>query len=190
MFDGTGALSDFFVSYFSKFAEAVATVAPDDLLIATDVVGGVVGTGRKVIVVGNGGSAAVASHVAVDLTKAAGIRAVTFHDPGLITCLANDYEYERGVAEAIKSYADDGDVAILISSSGCSENILNGAIAASELGLSVVTFSGFEATNPLRSMGEVNFWVDSSDYNVVETTHQIWLLAVVDCLIDRSVVTT
>ncbi|HCV36384.1 MAG TPA: phosphoheptose isomerase [Acidimicrobiaceae bacterium] len=183
-------MSDFFSSYFSGLAEALVSVAPDDLLAATDLVERVGGSGRKVIIVGNGGSAAIASHVAVDLTKAAGVRAVTFHDPGLITCYANDYGYENWVAEAIGSYADEGDAAILISSSGCSENIVNGSITATELGLPVITFSGFEATNPLRSMGEVNFWVDSSDYNVVETTHQIWLLAVVDCLIDRSVVTT
>ena len=90
----------------------------------------------------------------------------------------------------MRSYADKGDVAILISSSGCSDNILNGAAAASELGMSVITFSGFDATNPLRSAGEVNFWVDSSCYNVVETTHQVWLLAMVDYLIDRSAVPT
>ena len=94
------------------------------------------------------------------------------------------------MAEAIESYADEGDAVILINSSGCSENIVNGSITASELGLPVITFSGFENTNPLRSMGEVSFWVDSSNYNVVEMTHQIWLLAMVDYLIDRSVIPT
>lgn len=183
-------MSDFFESYLSGLAQASISVASDDLLAAADLLDRVGGSGRKVIIVGNGGSAAIASHVAVDLTKAAGIRAVTFHDPGLITCYANDYGYENWVAEAIKSYADEGDAVILISSSGCSENIVNGSITASELGLPVITFSGFENTNPLRSMGEVSFWVDSSNYNVVEMTHQIWLLAMVDYLIDRSVIPT
>ena len=143
---------------------------------------------KKVIISVNFGSASLASHVAVDLTKAGGRRAVTFHDPGLITCYANDYGYGNWVAEAMRSYADEGDVAILISSSGCSDNILNGAATASELGLPVITFSGFDATNPLRSAGEVNFWVDSSCYNVVATPHQVWLLAMVDYLIARSAV--
>ena len=181
-------MSDYFSTYFSGLAETVASVASDDLVAAAGIIDGVAGSGRKVILVGNGGSAAIASHVAVDLTKAVGRRAVTFHDPALITCYANDHGYGNWVAEAMRSYADEGDVAILISSSGCSDNILNGAAAASELGLSVITFSGFDATNPLRSAGEVNFWVDSSCYNVVETTHQVWLLAMVDYLIDRSAV--
>ena len=48
-------------------------------------------SGKKVIVVGNGGSAAMASHVAVDLTKAACIRAVAFNDADLLTCFSKDY---------------------------------------------------------------------------------------------------
>ena len=128
----------------------------------------------------------MASHTAVDLTNAAGRRALTFHDPGLITCLANDYGYGQWVAKALDLHADEGDTAILISSSGQSENILNGAERASEIGLSVLTLSGFSASNPLRSMGDVNLWANSSTYNSVEITHQVWLLAIVDCLIERD----
>lgn len=69
---------------------------------------------------------------------------------------------------------------MLISSSGKSPNILNGARRARVMGLKMLTFSGFSAENPLRSLGDVNFWADSSDYNVVEMTHHIWLLALVD----------
>ena len=65
-------MSDYFSTYFSGLAETVASVASDDLVAAADIIDGVAGSGRKVILVGNGGSAAIASHVAVDLTKAAG----------------------------------------------------------------------------------------------------------------------
>ena len=74
-------------------------------------------SGNKVLIVGNGGSAAMASHVSVDLTKQAGIRTVNFNEADLITCFANDYGYENWVKKAIEFYGDEGDVAILISSS-------------------------------------------------------------------------
>ena len=64
----------------------------------------------KVILAGNGGSAALASHVSVDLTKAAGIRATNFNEADLITCFANDYGYENWLAEAIRSFAKKDDL--------------------------------------------------------------------------------
>ena len=90
--------------------------------------------GKKAIVVGNGGSAAMASHVTVDFTKAAGMRAVNFNEADLLTCFANDYGYENWVASALELYADSGDLAIMISSSGKSPNILNGAQMAKSIG--------------------------------------------------------
>ena len=141
---------------------------------------------KKVIVVGNGGSAAMASHVSVDLTKAAKIRAVNFNEADLITCFANDYGYENWITNALEAYADKGDVLIVISSSGQSKNILNAAITAKSLGLSVVTLSGFKPDNPLRNLGDYNLYVNSSNYNYVEMIHHIWLLSIVDHLIEKS----
>ena len=142
--------------------------------------------GGKVILAGNGGSAAMASHCAVDFTKVGGIRAINFNEADLITCFANDYGYERWVEKALESYADAGDCVILISSSGKSPNIVNAARAAKARGLEVVTFTGFEAGNPLRAEGALNFWVNSRSYNVIEMTHHIWLLAVCDLLADGA----
>lgn len=136
--------------------------------------------GSKIIVAGNGGSAAIASHVSVDLTKFAGARAINFNEANLITCLANDYGYERWLEKAIEFYAGKNDVVILISSSGESMNIVNGARKAKKMGLSVITFSGFLSDNKLKKLGEINFWVNSKQYNVVEIVHLSWLLAVVD----------
>lgn len=136
--------------------------------------------GKKVIIIGNGGSAAIASHVAVDLTKTSGIRAITFNDVDLLTCFGNDYGYEHWVEEALKSYADQKDLVILISSSGKSPNIVNAGIMLAKMNIRFITFSGFEENNPLRGLGTINFWVDSNQYNYVEMTHQAWLLAIVD----------
>ena len=53
------------------------------------------------------------------------------------------------------------------------------------MGLNVITLSGFLPNNPLRKLGDVNLWVDSKAYNVVEMTHNIWLLSVVDYIIEN-----
>jgi len=142
--------------------------------------------GKKIIFAGNGGSAAMASHCAVDLTKNAGVRAINFNEADLITCFANDYGYERWVEKAIDFYADKGDLIVLISSSGSSSNIIKAAKLAKELDLKVVTFSGFDNTNDLKKEGNINFWVDSKAYNVIEMTHHIWILAVVDLIIGSA----
>ena len=143
--------------------------------------------GKKIIIVGNGGSAAIASHFSVDITKNAGIRCVNFNEPGLITCFSNDYGYENWVAKAVEFYGDEGDVLIAISSSGRSRNIMNGCKAAREKRFSsVITFSGFESDNPFRQLGDINLWVDSKAYNFVENIHQLWLLAVVDLIIGKA----
>lgn len=140
-------------------------------------------TGKKIIVIGNGGSAAMASHVAVDLTKAAGCRAITFNEADLLTCFANDYGYEYWVEKALNFYADKEDIIILISSSGTSKNILNGANWAKKNGNVVITLSGFDPNNPLRKTGHINLWVDSKGYNIIEMTHHIWLVSIVDYLV-------
>ena len=142
--------------------------------------------GRKVIIAGNGGSAAIASHCAVDFTKNAGIRCVNFNEADLITCLANDYGYDRWLAKALELYADDGDLVVLISSSGRSANIVRAAEHTVGRRLGLVTLSGFAADNPLRALGGLNLWVDSRAYNIVEMTHHIWLLAVCDLIIGAA----
>ena len=142
--------------------------------------------GKKVIIAGNGGSAAMASHVAVDFTKQAGIRTVNFNEPDLITCFANDYGYERWIAKAVEFYGDEGDMVILISSSGNSENIVNAAKTAKSMGMTVITFTGFKSDNLLNQNGHLNFWLDSKAYNIIENTHQIWLLMVCDLIIGKA----
>ena len=138
---------------------------------------------NKVIICGNGGSAATSSHVAVDFTKAAGIRAVNFNEADLLTCFANDYGYEKVFEKSVEFYGDPGDLLILISSSGSSVNVLNAAKPARKLGLKIITFSGFDSENPLRQLGDLNFWVNSKAYNIVEMTHHILLLSLADYII-------
>ena len=176
----------YFSKYFETIGQKLNSIDSAQLEKAASMVWTAHQSGKKIIVVGNGGSAAMASHVAVDFTKAAGIRAINFNEADLITCFANDYGYEYWVAKALEAYADPGDLAILISSSGKSSNILNGAGKAKKMGMSVITVSGFLSDNPLRKLGEVNLWVSSSEYNIVEMTHHVWLVAIIDYLIETK----
>jgi D-sedoheptulose 7-phosphate isomerase len=137
-------------------------------------------TGSKIIIAGNGGSAAIASHLSVDFTKYAKIRAVNFNEADLITCFANDYGYENWIKEALVAYCDPADIIILISSSGRSSNMLTAANWAKQENISLITATGFAEDNPLRLLGDVNVWVNSNNYNVIEMAHHIWLLGVVE----------
>jgi D-sedoheptulose 7-phosphate isomerase len=142
--------------------------------------------GNKLIMAGNGASATIASHAATDFTKQVKVRSLCFTDASLITAFGNDYGYENWVAEAIKSYYKNGDVVILISSSGSSKNIVNAAKKAKQLNLRVVTFSGFTEDNSLRQIGDLNFWLPSKAYNIIENTHSIWITTVVDMILGKA----
>jgi D-sedoheptulose 7-phosphate isomerase len=179
--------SNTFISdYFSEIYKNICDIDQSNLDSIIQRLKFVSNNNGKVIVVGNGGSAAIASHVSVDLTKAAGIRAINFNESDLLTCFANDYGYEHWVAMALHFYADPGDVVILISSSGTSANMLNGAAKSQSMNLHTITCTGFKDDNPLRGLGEINLWVNSAEYNIVETVHQTWLLAVVDHIAQSS----
>lgn len=171
---------EFFDRYFRELGRRLHDASAESLSTLCQTLAGAGQRGRKIIIAGNGASAAIASHVSVDLTKAGGIRTVNFNEADLITCFGNDYGYENWIAKAVEFYGDAGDVAVFISSSGRSPNVVNAAVRARERGLRVVTLSGFDADNPLRALGDLNLWVNSRSYNIVETTHQSWLLAAVD----------
>jgi D-sedoheptulose 7-phosphate isomerase len=128
--------------------------------------------GCQLMFIGNGGSAAIASHMAIDFMNKGRLHARSFNDAAALTCLANDYGYktvfEMQLANAIRS----GDVLVAISSSGQSENILSAARNAATIpSVSVVTLTGFRFDNPLRQIGTYNFWVPSNNYGIVETAH-------------------
>ncbi len=131
-------------------------------------------------VIGNGGSAGVASHAATDFFNVAKIRATTLHECSLMTCMANDFGYENAYARMIRQMVRPRDIIIAISSSGKSMNIRNAAEEASNNGGYVVTLTGFASDNPLRSLGDINIWVDSCDYGMVEIGHQFVLHNIAD----------
>jgi D-sedoheptulose 7-phosphate isomerase len=177
---------NFFQNYFVKIKQSLDSINLSQLHKASSLIKNVENSGKKVIIVGNGGSASIASHLTVDFINAAKIKAMNFNDSSIITCFSNDYGYENWVGKALDCYADSGDVAILISSSGQSQNMLVGAKKAKSMNVDVVTLSGFSSDNPLRQLGDINLWVDSKAYNIVEMTHHVWLLAIIDYLIELN----
>ena len=179
---------DFVKAYLEDFS---SLVKPNDqivekLISARDILVQAKKNNAKIMIFGNGGSAAIASHVSIDLTKNAIIRSVNFNEADLITCFSNDYGYERWIEKAIDFYADDKDVLILISSSGKSLNMINACKAARKKRISkIITFTGHDENNPLSKLGDINFWINSKAYNFVENTHQLWLLTIVDLIIGK-----
>tara|TARA_B100000029_G_scaffold313830_1_gene306294 strand:+ start:704 stop:1276 length:573 start_codon:yes stop_codon:yes gene_type:complete len=159
----------------------------EGLLLSKDAIIAASSNNKKTIIIGNGGSAAIASHFAVDLTKNAKTRCINFNESDLITCFANDYGYERWAEKAIEFYGDEGDVLIGISSSGSSKNILNACQIARKMKFSkIITLSGMNNENKLKMLGDINLWVDSKAYNLIENVHQFWLLAIVDMIIGKT----
>ncbi len=171
-------------------AALLETDVSASLLAARDLLLEMNRRGGKMILAGNGASAAISAHAALDFSKQARTRAMTIGDAAAVTALANDHGYESWISKALDLYADEGDVVVLISSSGRSANVVQAARHARQRGLSLVTFSGFAADNPLRAHGDINFWVDSRAYNVVENVHSIWLMMVCDLIIGTEIYPT
>jgi len=135
---------------------------------------------QKVYIVGNGGSAAIASHVAIDFLKNGNISAMAFNDASLLTCISNDIGFGDVFAKPIEIHSKEGDLVICISSSGESVNIINAAKTAKEKDCFLITLSGFDPKNKLRALGDVNFFVPSFSYGFAEIIHQFILHSILD----------
>jgi D-sedoheptulose 7-phosphate isomerase len=139
--------------------------------------------GGMIYFAGNGGSAAVAGHAVTDFMNVGRFRAMALHDASLLTCMANDYGYEHAFARMLSTLARPGDLLVAISSSGRSPNICNAAKCVREREGRVLTLSGFAPDNPLRSLGDYNVWLNSTDYGMVEMGHQFILHNLTDRLL-------
>jgi D-sedoheptulose 7-phosphate isomerase len=139
-------------------------------------------TTKRIFFLGNGGSNSISSHMMEDYGKIGGFQTYAFSDAALITCYANDYGYENAMAEWLKLHFQSGDLLIATSSSGQSKNIVNAAKVALEKNGNLITLTGFTENNALRSMGHVNFYLNLSDYGIVECFHQVILHVILDSI--------
>ena len=133
-----------------------------------------------VFVIGNGGSAGIASHLAIDLLNIIKIPAQTLYDSNAITCISNDYGYEEVFSRPLNLFLKSNDLLICISSSGSSQNILNGANVAKSKDTPIITLSGFNSHNPLRNLGDLNFYLPIIDYGLVEVGHFFLIHTIID----------
>jgi len=194
-------VQDFTLKYQTEFSAALAGIEadkagasiayPDALAITTEWLCTLQATGRKLILVGNGGSAGIASHMALDFWKNAHVKATAFNDSSLLTAMGNDVGFDNIFAKPISMFSEPGDVVLCISSSGSSPNILRAAEAAREKDCHVITLSGFSPENPLRSLGDLNFYVPAYSYGFAESIHQVIVHAMLDakmyCIDGRNI---
>ncbi|MGL4599336.1 MAG: SIS domain-containing protein [Bacteroidia bacterium] len=184
--------TDFTTKYHADFEQLLRTIEVSDhatALAYNSAIGAAVelvrqaqAANKKIIFVGNGGSAGITSHMAVDFWKNGGVRATTFNDSSLLTCISNDYSFVEVFSKPMEMFADNGDIAFCISSSGASQNILAAANQAKKSGCKVITFSGFATDNPLRKLGDLNFYVGGHSYGFVEIIHNF----IIHCILDAK----
>lgn len=189
-------MQEFIQNYYNEFIDLIDSIGVTDskenklsvfqgIEIACNTVIKQFEIGGKMIFIGNGGSAAIASHMAIDLWKNGGIPATAFNDSSLLTCISNDFGYKHVFEKPIDFFADPNDVLFAISSSGRSENILRGVHTAKSKGCEVITLSGFDSDNPLNLLGTCNFYVPSHEYGPVEVIHQYICHYILDTVINE-----
>lgn len=163
-----------------KIQECLAAINPDDIKDLEELVG----NSPQIILIGNGGSNAIASHIAVDYVKFLNVKSFSFSDASMLTAYMNDYSVENAYEQFIIDMHEPGGLVILISSSGNSENIYNAANYCKDNDISFVLLTGFDENNLARKdfkeYAAIDYWVDSNSYGVVECVHQIFLHSIID----------
>ena len=141
--------------------------------------------GATIFFIGNGGSAAIASHMTADFMKNGGFNTCSLYDSAVITCMGNDYGYENVFSKQIEALAQKNDLLVAISSSGESMNIVNAINSMRQRNANVYTFTGFKDNNTIKGMGDKNVYVPSEKYGIVESIHNIILQEIVDVVAER-----
>ncbi len=177
----------FLEDYWSRYKEILFKSRDDESILSLrDNFGKTVNSGGRLIFIGNGASASLASHAAADFTKQAKIPAIAFNDHNLVTALSNDYGYDKWVEKAISYYAQPKDRVIFISVSGNSPNLVNGLKYSKSKGFNTASLTGSSPDNYLRKNSECSLWVDSHAYNIVESIHTIWITLIIDLFVGHA----
>jgi D-sedoheptulose 7-phosphate isomerase len=175
-------MNEFINNYFEEFFKVLSNVEVTDLSkneielsnsisFLNSKIKEIVNQNHKIVMIGNGGSAGICGHQVIDYWKNGGIKSINFNDSSLLTCISNDFSFEEVFSKPLEMFLEKNDILYCFSSSGNSSNIINAAKIAREIGAFVVTFSGFESDNKLRNLGDLNFYVKSNSYGIVEISH-------------------
>ena len=181
-------MKSFYETYFNDFSRALKNFVgnpSNEMLLERirKIVNNAHLSGSTIYLIGNGGSAAIAEHMAIDMTKNAKLRALAFSSAATITCISNDLNYENVYKKLIAAYCKKGDVLFAISSGGESANIINAALEAKKIGMMVITLTGFNESNSIRKLGDENIWIESHAYGYVEILHNLLLHYISDKII-------
>lgn len=137
---------------------------------------------NRIIILGNGGSNSVASHISQDYMKFHKKKVSILSDPSMLTMLTNDFGYENAYQKFLEYYVEKDTLVIIMSSGGESKNMLNAQNWCEKNKVHYGVLSGFKSNNSLRTNATTalwNYYINSTDYGVVECVHQIFLHGVV-----------
>jgi D-sedoheptulose 7-phosphate isomerase len=136
---------------------------------------------KRTIILGNGGSNAIASHISVDYTKFLNTPTLTFSNTAMLTAYTNDYGQDQAYTKFIEHFYNPDTLVILISSSGNSPNIVNAAHYCVDNNIPLIILSGFDTNNKLNQTNAIfKYHVPHNSYGVVELAHEILLHSIVD----------
>jgi D-sedoheptulose 7-phosphate isomerase len=173
-------------AYLVGLAEIVSGIDPTSVAAAAEVLLEAWESDHNVLIVGNGGSASTASHMACDLSKQTMVpgrrplRALALTDNmSLVSAWGNDSDFSRVFAEQVHIHGRPGDVLLCISCSGNSFNVLAAIDEARSLNMKVIALGGFGGGS-MRELADVYVHVPSDDYGHVESAH----IAIEHCLTD------
>lgn len=173
------ANADYARGYLAKLSALLQTIEPRQVEAVGALLTAARAEGRQVFIIGNGGSAALASHLAVDFGKGCSrnrekrfrVLSLTDNVPWM-TALSNDISYEDVFVEQLRNYADKGDILLAISSSGNSKNILKALQYANQIGCETVGISGF-AGGKLKDMVKHHVLIKADHMGLIEDGQMI-----------------
>jgi len=137
---------------------------------------------KRIIILGNGGSSSVASHISQDYMKFHKKKVSILSDPSMITMLANDFGYRKAYKKFLEYYVEKDTLVIIMSSGGESKNMINCVNWCEENDIAYGVLTGFNSDNTIRKTSKNalwNYYIASDSYGVVECVHQIFLHGVV-----------
>lgn len=173
------ATTDYVRGYIKKLTSLLQVIEPKEVEKAGLLLTAAREEGRQVFICGNGGSAATASHMAVDLGKGCSrnrdkrfrVLSLTDNVPWM-TALSNDISYEDVFVEQLKNYAQKGDVLFAISGSGNSKNVLKALQYANQIGCETIGCSGF-AGGKLKELVKHHIHIKSDHMGLIEDGQMI-----------------
>lgn len=180
MFKKAGDPKDFARSYLEYLGKLLRKLDVSEIAEFIDIIRQAQEEQRRIFFIGNGGSAATASHFANDLSIGVRnwnkpIRAIALTDNiAVITAVANDYGYDDIFLLQLKAQADKGDVLVAISASGNSKNLIRAVEYGNSSSMTTISLTGFDG-GELKNLTQKNVHVDSElgEYGPVEDLHMV-----------------